>query len=198
MKSALLRFGVLLLLGVPGWAQMRSTISGGPIRVGRPHPPAIFTRPDFGRRFHGNRFGFGTILYPSGFYDAFYDEPYAGVVGQRASVVIVRDEGPPLPPAPPLQVAPEEPRMIEVPEATVTPSAGAKIPATIFILSDGRRLEARNYTITDSLLTIKEPRRPAMKFPVAQLNIDATIMANRQRGLDLRLPENRSEILLGF
>jgi hypothetical protein len=202
MKSALLRFAVAVLLVVPGFAQMRSTISAGPIRSagpfngGRPLPPGIFFRPGFGRHFHGN--GFGTVIfpYPYGFYDDFYGRGYTEAEQPTPPVVIVRDPPAPTVPAAPVQIA--EPKMIEVPQPVAMSSNLAKTPTAIFILSDGRRLEAQNYTITDSLLTIKEPHRPTMQVPLDQLNAEATLSENHQRGLDLRLPESRSEIVIGF
>jgi hypothetical protein len=203
MKSALLNFVVALLLVLPGLAQMRSTISAGPIRSagpfngGRPHPPGIYFRHGFRRHFGGN--GFGTVVYPYGLYDGFYDDGYPDVVEQPAPpVVIVREAPAASAPAPPVALAQAEPKMIDVPEA-VAPSANlTRTPAAVFILSDGRRLESQNYTITDSVLTVKEPHRPAVQVPLSQLNIDATLAENHQRGLDLRLPESRSEIVIGF
>jgi hypothetical protein len=178
-------------------AQMRSTISAAPIHGGPPHPPGVTFRQGFGHHFHrGN--GFGTVVYPYGFYDdGFYDEPYRDVAEQPTPVVVVRDAPPA--PAQPAQLIPVEPKMIEVPEAVAarTMTFAKAVPA-VFILSDGRRIESQNYTITDAFLTIKESRHPATQIPIAQLNVEATLAENHQRGLDLQLPESRSEILIGF
>lgn len=211
MKSALLNFVVAVLLVIPGVAQMRSTISAGPMHApgtfngSRPHPPGVFFRNGFDRHFHGNRFG--TFIYPVGFYDGFYDDSYNGypeAPEQPTPPVVVIRDAPAAPPAA-VQAVPAEPKMIEVAEPVAvtskpgkTPVVLTKTPAAVFILSDGRRLESQNYTITDSVLTIKEPYRSAVQVPLSQLNIDATLAENHQRGLDLRLPESRSEILLGF
>lgn len=203
MKSTLLTFTVAALLVVPGVAQMRSTNSSGPIHAGRTfnggHGPGIGFRPGFGRHFHGNRFG--TVIYPfglyDGFYDGFYDNGYRDVPDQPASpVVVVRDA--PAATAPATPVPPAEPKMIEVPEPAKVASNIARTPAAVFVLSDGRRLETQTYTITDSVLTIKELHRPAMQVPLDQLNVEATLAENHQRGLNLQLPENRSEIVIGF
>ena len=176
---------------------MRSTISAGPIRISRPHPPGVFTRPGFGRHFHGN--SFGTVIYPYGWYDGFYDGGYSEVVEQPAPpVVIVRDAPATIPSAAPVQIAPVEPKIIDVPEPVAVATGIAKTPAAIFILSDGRRVESQNYTITDTILTIKEPHRAAMQVPLGQLNLEATLAENHKRGLDLQLPESRSEILISF
>lgn len=196
MKSAVFTLAVLLV-SMSGVAQMRSSVSAGSVRIGRPHPPGIFSRREFSHQFHGNRFG--TVIYPYGLYDGFFDSGYAEVVEQPAPpVVIVRDAPAATAPAAPIQVAPAEPRMIEISQPATIFSSGTKTPPAIFVLTDGRRLESQNYTITDTTLTIQEPRRPAMQVPLNQLDIDATLAENRQRGLTLQFPESRSEILIGF
>ncbi len=204
MKSALLSFGLVLLLVIPGSAQMRSTISAGPMHApgtfNGGHGPGIAFRPGFGRHFHGNRFG--TVIFPyglyGGFYDGFYGD-YPEVAEQKVPpVVIVHDAPAPTVPSASVQVAPAEPKMIEVPAPATVASSGVRTPAAVFILSDGRRMETQNYTITDSVLTIKEPHRPAIQVPLDQLNVEATLAENHQRGLNLQLPESRSEIVISF
>ncbi|MGE5111486.1 MAG: hypothetical protein ACM3JB_11550 [Acidobacteriaceae bacterium] len=200
MRCALLKVTAVLLLVLPAAAQMRSVISAGPVRAGHGHPGGIFTRPGFGRGFHhGNRFGTVIFPYSFGYYDDFYGERYPDVVEQPAPVVVVRDERQTTPPAPQVQIAPADPKLIDVPEIQI-PRTGAlaRTPSAIFILADGRRLEAQNYTVTDTQLTLKEAYRPAVQIPLDQLNLQATLNENHQRGLDLQLPESRSEILLGF
>src|SRR5512146_2080379 len=113
MKFVLLSFGVLLVSVVAGVAQMRSTISAGPIRIARPHPPGIFSQQRFGRHFHGSRFG--TVVYPYGIYDDFFNSGYPEVVEQPVPpVIVVRDTPTATAPAAPIQAAPAEPRMIEI------------------------------------------------------------------------------------
>jgi hypothetical protein len=93
-----------------------------------------------------------------------------------------------------------DPKLIEIPESTVR--AAIKAPdrtvSTVFVLADGRRIESQNYTVTDSILTIKESHHPALQIPLDQVNVEATLAANRERGLDLQLPESKSEILISF
>jgi hypothetical protein len=175
---------------------MRSSI--GPGAIGRPLPPGGISGPRFGNHFHhGNRFG-GSFIYPYGFYDGFYDDGYSRVVEQPAPVVVVRDDQPPAP-APVPQLPPADPKLIDVPQNLVRAGSAANVPATaIFVFADGRRLEAQNYTVTDKLITIKEAHHAAVQFPLDQLNVDATLSENHARGLDLQLPEGRSEILISF
>jgi hypothetical protein len=196
MKFAVFALGVLFV-SVSGAAQMRSSVSAGPVRIGRPHPPGILSRRDFGHQFHGNPFG--TVIYPYGLYDGFFNSGYPEVVEQPTPpVVVIRDAPAANAPAPQIQVAPAEPRMIEISQSRTVFSSGTQTPPAIFVLSDGGRLESQNYTITDTVLTIKEPRRPAIQVPLNQVDINSTLTENRQRGLNLHFPESRGEILIGF
>lgn len=207
--------------GVAGSAR---TIGGGvafpptnffpPISFGNGFPSVISTGPlprgfgfgfgfGFGRHFFNNNpFGGGFLYpvgyYPFGYYDNFYGDGYPTEAERPSPVVVVRDERPPQAvvsrPAP---VA--EPKLIDVPQVSqFSTNAPARSPAVVFILQDGRRIESQNFTITDSTIFIREGRRPATSIPVDQLNVDATLTANHQRGIDLQLPENHSEILLSF
>jgi hypothetical protein len=195
MRSRLIALTAALVLVLPAAAQMRSSI--GPGAVGRPLPPGGISGPRFGNHFHrGNRFG-GAVVYP-GFYDGLYDGGYSQVVEQPTPVIVVRDEQPPAA-APAPQLPPADPKLIDVPQNLVRTGSAASVPATaIFVFADGRRLEAQNYTVTDKLITIKEAHRAAVQFPLDQLNVDATLHENHARGLDLQLPEGRSEILISF
>ncbi len=195
MRGRLLAFVAVLVLVIPAAAQMRSSIGPGPI--GRPLPPGGISGPRIGNHFHrGNRFG-GTVVYP-GFYGGYYDGGYSQVVEQPAPVIVVRDEQLPAP-APVPQLPAADPKLIDIPQTLIRTASAANVPSTaIFIFADGRRLEAQNYTVTDRLVTIKEAHRPAVQFPLDQLNLDATLSENHARGLNLQFPEGRSEILISF
>ena len=67
----------------------------------------------------------------------------------------------------------------------------------MFILNDGERLEGREFLLTasDLSLTIDHHRR---NIPLQMLNVEGTISANRERGIDLRIPADRTEISLSF
>jgi hypothetical protein len=95
------------------------------------------------------------------------------------------------PPAPP-----PSPLLIEVPEPAKTAPAKAT-PATVFVLTNGERIEAHRYLFThDHLqLTIDQEVRT---IPRATLDLKATAAANRERGVDLRIPSANNEISLSF
>jgi thiol-disulfide isomerase/thioredoxin len=94
------------------------------------------------------------------------------------------------------QSVPDKPLIIEAQGAEqampVTPN-----PKTIFILANGERLESERYTIGAGVLhaTVDGKQRT---MPLSALNMNATKSANRQRGIDLKIPASRSEVLLAF
>ena len=151
------------------------------------------------RRFAGDRgawnnYGYGGIGdYPYFLPDDWYDGPDqdgdAPADGAPPPVVVqqVRGERPPRP-LPPAQV-------IEIPG---TNSAAAKsLPPTVFILTDGERLESDRFVLTANSLSVNV-QRSLRTIPLGMLNIDATLTANRDRGIDLRIPNDRNEISLRF
>lgn len=77
-------------------------------------------------------------------------------------------------------------------------SATAKpLPPTIFVLANGERLEGRRFVLTASVLSVSIERQQR-SVPLGQLDINATVAANRERGIDLRIPDDRNEISVGF
>jgi hypothetical protein len=58
---------------------------------------------------------------------------------------------------------------------------------TLLIFKDGRRLEISNYAIMGSTVYVFAGDR--RKIPVADLDLDATVKANDERGTDFRLPQ---------
>ncbi len=76
-------------------------------------------------------------------------------------------------------------------------AASKPLPPAMFILRNGERLEARRYLLTHDNLSFTVDRRQRT-IPLAMVDIDATVAANRERGIDLRIPADRSEISVGF
>ena len=89
-----------------------------------------------------------------------------------------------------------KPLVIEIPGAAS--SATAKmVPPTIFILANGERLETRRFLLSAINLSVSIDRQERT-VPIAMLDVEATISANRERGIDLRVPYDRNEISLSF
>jgi hypothetical protein len=79
-----------------------------------------------------------------------------------------------------------------------TRSAETKpLPATVFILISGERLETRRYLLTANSVSLTLHRNQRT-IALQMLDLDATIAENRDRGIDLRIPNDRSEISLRF
>ena len=149
-------------------------------------------------RFHLHHHARNGILLPYFLpeYDPFwYEQPEtegAGVEPAPSAVLEQRDDrqlGSREKPVPKSQI-------IDIPSASRS-RAAKKLPPTVFILQDGERLESREFLLTasDLSLTVNHYRRT---IPLQMLNVDATIAANRERGLDLRIPADRTEISLSF
>jgi hypothetical protein len=148
------------------------------------------------RGFHRHAFdsGFGA-----GFVPFWWDEPFGyNSYGNEGTpppeepvtppMIIMRDG-----PSPPASAA--TPKLIEVP---LSPNTAPSPQATaVFVLKDGTRIEPQRYLVTaDNAYLIIERRQRTI--PLSQLDIAATVSANRERGIELRIPIDRNEISLSF
>ena len=89
----------------------------------------------------------------------------------------------------------QSPQLIEVPlpkDAVVKPQ-----PPALFVLTNGEKLESRRYVLSADSLQIDVGRRQRT-IPISDLNVDATIAANQQRGIDVAIPQDRSSLFVGF
>jgi hypothetical protein len=154
----------------------------------------VFPYRFYSSRSHLQHGSFGSGLYA-------YDEPfaYAQTDGEATAdeamplAVIPRPDEKPLREPEPHAL---KPLVIEIPAA---PNSGATKmpPPAIFILANGERVETRRFLLTASVLTLSVDRRQRV-VPFDMLDTAATISANRERGIDLRIPLDRNEISLGF
>jgi hypothetical protein len=151
----------------------------------------------FPSRFQRHHDGAGSIVVPYFPYDEpfGYEQPYAEAVANE-----------PVAPAGMLQTDDRQSRAPEpsVPKAQVIeiPSAGSStaaklLPPTIFILANGERLETRRFVLTATHLSVSIDREQRT-VPLDMLDVNATITANHERGIDLRVPFDRNEISLSF
>ena len=97
----------------------------------------------------------------------------------------------------PPAAAPEGPKLIEVPETKGPATTTKPQPPTLFVFANGARLEARRYMLTADSLCV-EIGRQQRRISLGKIDVDATIAANRERGIDLKFPTDRNEIFLGF
>jgi len=91
---------------------------------------------------------------------------------------------------------PESPKLIELPDSKDAAPSKPDQP-TLFVFANGKQLEARRYTLTPDSLRV-EIDRQQRTIPLGELNLEATIAANRERGIDLKVPTDGSQIFLGF
>ena len=213
-RAALFTLLAASLLIVPVWAQRGGGGHAGGGHVSGGHTAGVSGHSGFGghrgggrfgsRRFSRDRgawnnYGYGGIGdYPYFLPDDWYDgqDGYDGQGGDapadsappRVVVQRVREE-PPAKPVPPAQV-------IEIPHAASSAVLKA-LPPTVFILTSGERLESERFVLTANSLSISVQRTPRT-IPLDMLDIDATLAANRDRGIDLRIPNDRNEISLRF
>jgi hypothetical protein len=123
----------------------------------------------------------------------FRDESsYQPPINTTSPQVIVVEAKDPRPPAPP----PEPPKLIEVPPSKDPPIVKQQ-PPTMFVLTDGERLESRQYLLTVEYLMIDVARRQR-RIPLSALDLDATIAGNRARGIELTIPRDRGSVFIGF
>ena len=198
---------VSLLLAAPAPAQRagggshsrgaHATGGSGTHTGGHPGSPNGAAAHQPAHRRHHNYYGPGVDFwgYPywdDGALESYEDYPGPAVNVTPAPVVVVesRDDRRRAP-----RVLP--PKMIEIPltkEAAVPPKPQ---PATLFVFANGERLESRLYTITANSLYV-EIGRERRTVPLNKLDLDATIAANRERGIDLQVPTDRNHIFLSF
>ena len=76
-------------------------------------------------------------------------------------------------------------------------TAAKPVPPTVFILSNGDRVESSHYILTVDSVKLDQGETQST-IPISAINMNATIAANRKRGIDLKFPRNRAEIMLGF
>lgn len=174
--SALLALSVLLASNLQAWR------GGGAIRGGG--GGAI--RGGAGRHSHTRGFRHSNTTLVPLWYDESSESP------PTPEVIVKPPRSQPAAPIVPAASA----RIIEVPGGSNSAAAKPR-PLAEFILRNGDRLEARRYLLTYDRLSLTVDRRQRT-VPLDTLDIDATVAVNRARGIDLRIPADRSEISVGF
>ena len=88
------------------------------------------------------------------------------------------------------------PKIIEVQGGPSAQPAKPR-PPSVFLLKNGEKLEARRYTITGGSLHITADGKPRV-IPLTELDLKATLAANHERGVNLKIPANPNEVVMGF
>jgi len=91
---------------------------------------------------------------------------------------------------------PREPKLIEVPGAAS--AANVKpLPPAVFILTSGEHVETSRFLLRATDLSVTVDRRQRT-IPFNQLDVNATLAANHDRGIELEIPADPNEISLRF
>jgi hypothetical protein len=192
-------------LGPQGWHAPRFPTTAQPFPTHfEPFPTHIRTRPPFGQgrhgRFDGRFHRRGAVAFPVFVPYAtpvvYVESPPQVIVVERAGPTIFeRGYVPAEPdryghryfderdrrPAPPAEAEPEpRPEYAEPPEQI----------ATVLIFRDGAELEVFNYAIVGDLLYNLNGPGPR-RIKLTDLDVEATVEANDQRGVLFRLPRSR-------
>jgi thiol-disulfide isomerase/thioredoxin len=87
-------------------------------------------------------------------------------------------------------------KMIVIPGVQTVPHAKmAPNVATVFVLSDGERVETHDYILTAQSLRLTADGLQR-SIPMSAVDMKASIAANHERGIDLKMP-SRHEVFLG-
>jgi hypothetical protein len=185
----------------------QSSAAGMGVRSGfvgpRGFPPGsvprtgFFARRGFPKRFHLRHDSLGGVLVPYFVPDEesfAYEQPYPEIETNVpvSPVVLTPDYRQARIPASPAA----KPQVIEVPGAA-NPTDVNALPPAMFVLKNGERLETRRFVLTASYLSVSIDLQQRT-IPFEMLDIAATIAANHERGIDLRIPADRNEISLSF
>jgi hypothetical protein len=145
-------------------------------------------------RFHAPDLGL-FLPYSVTQYDPFwYEESDPEEADEPASPVVI-DQGNKRQLRTPEMRVPKS-QIIEIPRPGSS-TAAKTLPPTIFILNDGERFETSQFLLTARDLRLKVGGYHRT-IPVLLLNRDATIAANRERGIDFHIPTDVNEISLSF
>lgn len=205
-RAALFALLTAPLLTAPSWAQHGGGGHAGGVHVSGGHSGGVQGHSGSGARHGGlgsrhfsrerggwnnHNYGGYPYFFPDYWYEGYDEQQEAEAPADRSPgpVVVqgIREERPPKP-LPSAQVI----------NILSTGSSSAKsLPATVFILNNGERLESDHFVLTANNLSVSV-HRSQRTIPLDLLDIDATLAANHDRGIDLRIPNDRNEISLRF
>src|SRR5271157_5794866 len=192
-----------ILVAAPTQAQRGGGgFHGGGIGMPGGNGPRFGGRPGFPNGSFSHHSGYGRFRNYGSVFDAWdypywgeepfesYPEPSVNVPPPPVLVLESRECRSPEP-------VPEPPKLIEVPQTTKAGATSKPDPPTLFVFANGERLEARRYMLTADSLRV-EIGRQQRTISLDKLDLDATIAANRERGIDLKIPTDRNHIFLSF
>ena len=182
----------------PGGSRIPAN-GGRTVGIGSPnffprHPGANLRRHRDGFGAIWSPWGWGSDDYPWNLTSS-YEQPINPALPE---VIVVGNKEPRPTAATPV----EPPKIIEVSQSNEAANftkglAYGTAPATAFVLKNGNQFESCHYLLTAQFLQVDVDREPR-RIPVSDINVDATIAANRQRGIELYVPRDRNTVFLSF
>jgi hypothetical protein len=153
---------------------------------------------------HGNRFGYpwyvgygddwsdpwGYEDYgPDGPPNESADQPQSN--GMSPSVIVMQSPERVTPSAP----APS-PKLVEVPQnGPATPFK--EQPPALFVLQNGQQIESARYVLSDKSVTV-DVGRQQRTIPLSDIDLNETMAANRQRGVEIAFPRDSNSLFMSF
>ena len=182
-------FVALLITSLPLYLRaQKGAVGGAHAGIGPPHHG--YVQGAGHARHHRNGYGWGAFPYFFPDYETGWPEEVPRTT-EEAPLVRVRDESHLPQPAPPLPA-----QVIEIPN-TAASAQRKPLPATVFVLTTGERFETQRYLLTANSISLTV-QRDQKTIPLQMVDLDATIAANRDRGVNLRIPNDRNEISVRF
>ena len=74
---------------------------------------------------------------------------------------------------------------------------GKPLPKTIFVFTDGERLEADRYTLSSNFLRVTADGQDR-SIPISSLDVKKTVALNHDRGINVKIPTGGNELFVAF
>ncbi|MBV9609924.1 MAG: hypothetical protein JO187_10245 [Acidobacteria bacterium] len=156
---------------------------------GSPRRPGVSFR--FGS--HNHRYS-DSGLYSYPFYGDAFDSDY---VQSSPQVIVIREEAK-TPATAPDPTPPAQPKMIEVPASASATAGVTSSSPVVIVLRDGQRRELTRYTMTGTYLYDSSKALQTSRIAIEDLDLEATVHANAERGVPFEIPTQRNEVVVRF
>jgi hypothetical protein len=114
---------------------------------------------------------------------------YQGQSNSAPSVIMVQSPQTVAAPAP-------SPKLVEVPQdGPATPTK--EQPPALFVLQNGQHIESDRYVLSDKSVTV-EVGRQQRTIPLSDIDLNETMAANRQRGVEIAFPRDSNSLFMSF
>ena len=88
------------------------------------------------------------------------------------------------------------PKLVEVPQDGPATPAEEQPPA-LFVLQNGQHIESARYVLSDKSVTV-DVGRQQRTIPLSDIDLNETMAANRQRGVEIAFPRDSNSLFMSF